>query len=227
MTRANHTGNAPGLRRVPPLRQPEQGMSSQAKSARSVNEQILRAARTLFSEQGYGRTTTSALAREAGIAEGTLFRHFKSKEEVLMALLVQVRDQLMQGLERYLAPLDKTPGYECVLATVNGYYTFATRHKEEFSIIFREASAQFGGGDSHASQIIKATYTFLAARLQNAIVEGQNDGSINAALNSADAASLILALIIGLARGVHFSFIDHTDTLPASLALFCSKALRP
>ncbi len=201
-------------------------MSAHAKSTRSVNDDILRAALELFAEQGYARSTTSALARKAGIAEGTLFRHFKSKEDVLLALLERVRDHLMRGLERYLAPSGKERGYERVLSTVRGYYAFATQHKEEFSIIFREASTQFGG-DAQASQSIKGTYSFLIACLQNAIEEGQRDGSITPACNGADTASLILALIIGLARGVHFSFISPSASLPDSLVLFCSRALKP
>ena len=47
---------------------------------------ILKAAERLFARRGYGGTTTRDLAQAAGVAEGTLFRHFDSKK----AILVQV-----------------------------------------------------------------------------------------------------------------------------------------
>ncbi|MFM7530292.1 MAG: helix-turn-helix domain-containing protein, partial [Nodosilinea sp.] len=40
---------------------------------------ILKAALRLFAQQGYSGTTTRQLAEAAGVAEGTLFRHFESK----------------------------------------------------------------------------------------------------------------------------------------------------
>lgn len=201
-------------------------MNERAESTGPVREQILQAALSLFAELSYNRTTTSALARRAGIAEGTLFRHFKSKEEVLLALLTRVRDRLMQGLERYLAPHSREPGYIRVISTIQGYYTFATQNREEFNVIFREGTAQFGGGDAEAMHVLGSTYTFLTAYLQKAIEDGKADGTISASVNSADTASIILALIVGLARGVHFTFIRNTGTLPASLLEFCARALK-
>ncbi|MGB7057581.1 MAG: helix-turn-helix domain-containing protein, partial [Geitlerinemataceae cyanobacterium] len=44
---------------------------------------ILESAGRLFARQGYDGTTTRALAQDAGVAEGTLFRHFDSKKAIL------------------------------------------------------------------------------------------------------------------------------------------------
>jgi AcrR family transcriptional regulator len=186
-----------------------------------VRELILRAALGLYAETGFARATTGALARRAGIAEGTLFRHFRSKDEILIALLTQVRNRLMEALGKYLGNHRQDPGYERVLSTVQGYYTFATRYREEFSIIFRDTYAH-----EEARQIIGSTYTFLAAYLQKAIEDGQADGTITRELNSADTASIILGACVGLARGVHFSFISESTNIPAELKAFCARALK-
>lgn len=50
-------------------------------------EEILRAAVKLFAERGYARTTTREIAQEAGIAEGTIYKYFTSKQELLFAIL--------------------------------------------------------------------------------------------------------------------------------------------
>jgi len=47
---------------------------------------LLDAARRLFAERGYAATTTAELARAAGMAEGTVFHHFGSKEALLAAV---------------------------------------------------------------------------------------------------------------------------------------------
>lgn len=49
---------------------------------------ILKAALTVFTEKGYSASTTSEIARMAGVAEGTIFRHFKTKKEILLATLI-------------------------------------------------------------------------------------------------------------------------------------------
>lgn len=48
---------------------------------------VLSACLSLFSEQGFERTSTAAIAKRAGVSEGTVYKHFKSKTELLDALL--------------------------------------------------------------------------------------------------------------------------------------------
>lgn len=46
-----------------------------------TRERLVRAALELFTVQGYHDTTTPAIARKAGVAEGTIYRHFASKQQ--------------------------------------------------------------------------------------------------------------------------------------------------
>ncbi|MFC0238120.1 TetR/AcrR family transcriptional regulator [Fictibacillus phosphorivorans] len=48
---------------------------------------ILEAAIDTFSEKGYAASSTSEIAKKAGVAEGTIFRHFKTKKELLLAIV--------------------------------------------------------------------------------------------------------------------------------------------
>jgi len=50
-------------------------------------EKILEAALQLFAEDGYNAVSTSKVARMAGVSEGLVFRHFKSKEGLLNAVM--------------------------------------------------------------------------------------------------------------------------------------------
>ena len=52
-------------------------------------EAILQAALTLFAREGYHATSTSKVAKSAGVSEGLIFRHFGNKEGLLQAILAE------------------------------------------------------------------------------------------------------------------------------------------
>ncbi|WP_234117202.1 TetR/AcrR family transcriptional regulator [Clostridium hydrogenum] len=58
------------------------------KAAENREQEILDAAIKIFSEKGYNAATTSEISREAGIAEGTLFRYFKNKKALLAKIVI-------------------------------------------------------------------------------------------------------------------------------------------
>lgn len=56
----------------------------------SKEQQILDAAIKLFSEKGFSAATTNEIAQEAGVAEGTIFRYFKTKKEILKQVMIRL-----------------------------------------------------------------------------------------------------------------------------------------
>ena len=52
-----------------------------------TRERIVDAAMKLFDDKGFERATTRDIAREAGIATGTLFNYFRSKEALALTIL--------------------------------------------------------------------------------------------------------------------------------------------
>jgi len=56
---------------------------------------ILRAALQLFAEKGFYRTTTKAISKKAGIAEGTLFNYFETKEDLALYFFEQELDEVI------------------------------------------------------------------------------------------------------------------------------------
>jgi AcrR family transcriptional regulator len=64
-------------------------------------EQILETAMRLFIEKGIHGTATSLIAKEAGVATGTLFHHFASKEELVHALYHSIYDSLLKYKEEH------------------------------------------------------------------------------------------------------------------------------
>lgn len=60
-------------------------------------EKIIESAIKLFSGQGYAATSTSAIAREAGVSEGLIFRHFGNKEGLLHAI-IQAGEEVLKHM---------------------------------------------------------------------------------------------------------------------------------
>ncbi|WP_245183627.1 TetR/AcrR family transcriptional regulator [Lentibacillus salicampi] len=52
--------------------------------------EILKAAIELISEKGYYNTSTSEIAERAGVAEGTIFRHYRTKKDLLIKIVKPV-----------------------------------------------------------------------------------------------------------------------------------------
>ena len=57
-----------------------------AGSADLTRQRLIRAALELFTTRGYHDTTTAQIAKKAGIAEGTIYRHFASKQHLVNEL---------------------------------------------------------------------------------------------------------------------------------------------
>ncbi|HVP29037.1 MAG TPA: helix-turn-helix domain-containing protein [Myxococcota bacterium] len=107
---------AAGRRDAGPRARRERRREPEEKRAR-----LLAAARRLFAERGYAATTTADLAREAGMAEGTVFHHFGSKQ----ALLAEVAAEYGRGLAVHmfgaLAPGEGAPTAEAMLRRAFSY----------------------------------------------------------------------------------------------------------
>ncbi|HEX3000772.1 MAG TPA: TetR/AcrR family transcriptional regulator [Methanoregula sp.] len=65
-------------------------------------EAILETALRLFTERGFAGTPTSLISREAGVATGTLFFYFKTKEELIDTLYRRVKSEAAQEMGRGL-----------------------------------------------------------------------------------------------------------------------------
>jgi AcrR family transcriptional regulator len=60
---------------------------------------ILEAALHLFAEKGFFHTTTKAISRKAGIAEGTLFNYFQTKEDLALYFFERELDAVIEWYE--------------------------------------------------------------------------------------------------------------------------------
>ena len=67
------------------------------KDAEERKKEILDVAEKLFAEKGFDYTSTNDILNEIGIARGTLYYHFKSKEDILDAVIDRIIKQLIDN----------------------------------------------------------------------------------------------------------------------------------
>src|ERR1700710_2585190 len=69
-------------------------------------EQLIEVATKLFAKWGYDATTTAAIAEAAGVTEPILYRHFKSKQELFVAIVREMSDQTLANWRTLIADAD-------------------------------------------------------------------------------------------------------------------------
>ncbi|WP_379137249.1 TetR/AcrR family transcriptional regulator [Paenibacillus sp. sgz500958] len=105
-------------------------MSSVSKDKHTA---ILDAAYELFGSSGFYETKMSAVAYQAGIAKGTVYLYFKSKEELFMAVTRRDCEGFLQGLAERLHQQDDLDGKLKVIAEHHlSYYYERKQHTKLF-----------------------------------------------------------------------------------------------
>lgn len=73
--------------------------------ARNARPKIERAALKLFVTEGVDASTTREIADSAGVSEGALYRHYKGKDELALALFMETHNRLSQMMmEAFMQP---------------------------------------------------------------------------------------------------------------------------
>lgn len=64
----------------------------------STQDKVILAAQKIFGEKGYHASTTKEISEEAGLSEGTIFRYFKTKKDLLIGVVAPVIEKTAENL---------------------------------------------------------------------------------------------------------------------------------
>lgn len=109
--------------------------------ATQMREHILGVASDLFSSRGINATSVDTIVAEAGVAKVTLYKYFKSKEQLILEYLRQYDDKLWKRLSERTTSLDKPPR-ESVSTLVNAVLDWIA-DPEFKGFAFMKASVEF------------------------------------------------------------------------------------
>jgi AcrR family transcriptional regulator len=121
-------------------RKPSPGPRARTRGKRERNkeqtkERILEAALALFRQKGLEATTTKEISRKAGIAEGTLFNYFKTKEDLALYFFQKETEDLIQWFGAD-ARLQKAPLPEKLFAILHRQLEYLEPYEEFIGAVF-------------------------------------------------------------------------------------------
>jgi len=128
---------------------------------------ILDAARLVFAELGYGATTVRDIIRRTGLASGTFYNYFKSKEEVFEAIQDQSALELRPRLRE--ERLRAATFADFVEATFRTFFNFVTRDRGSYALMRRHTGINRVRIDSAETL---AGFEELRADLVQAVAKG-------------------------------------------------------
>ncbi len=194
--------------------------SKRAEKKQDKRERIRAAAWELFTTQGYGATTTKQIARQAGIASGTLFLYAKDKAD-LLCLVFQERLQRVSDDQFATVPRD-SPLLEQLLWVFRGVYDNYADHQalaSDFVSIFP------GAKGPNADLLHGTTLAFLQG-IANLVSAAQRRGEVAEDVAPLQAASNIFSLYFGVLLQWLSGFIGFEHVLEPTLRSALELQLR-
>ncbi|NWF58686.1 MAG: TetR/AcrR family transcriptional regulator [Fischerella sp.] len=138
-------------------------------SEAQTRSRILQAARRLFASQGFDGTTTRDLAQAAGVAEGTLFRHFPNKKAILVEVATAGWVEILTDL---LTELSEMGSYKAVAQVMRRRMWNMQKNADLMRVCFMEAQFHPDLRDRIQSEVIAKMTDVAEAFFQTAMDRG-------------------------------------------------------
>lgn len=117
-------------------RKAKEGPSHRRLKPEVRREQIMWSAVKLFSQDGFERTTTKQIAAAAGISEGTIYKYYRSKKEILFSFL---KSEALESLSSLMQEMDAAGGEEVIRKLFANRFELFRRHRKLLKVLFGEA----------------------------------------------------------------------------------------
>jgi AcrR family transcriptional regulator len=144
-------------------------MFTKIKPEQDTRSKILSTARSLFAHRGYDGTTTKELAEKAGIAEGTLFRHFTNKKAILVEVATQGWVELLTDL---LMELSEMANYEAISQVIYKRMLHLGKNYEVMRVCFMEVQFHADLREKIQQEVVTKMTDVAEAFFQTAIDRG-------------------------------------------------------
>ncbi|MBW4540637.1 MAG: TetR/AcrR family transcriptional regulator [Myxacorys chilensis ATA2-1-KO14] len=140
-----------------------------AQTEDQTRTRILKAALKLFARQGYDGTTTRDLAEKAGVAEGTLFRHFANKKAILIEVATQGWIEILTDL---LTELSEMGSYKAVAQVMRRRMMNLHQNADLFKVCFMEAQFHPDLRDRIEEEVVEKMMGVAEAFFETAMDQG-------------------------------------------------------
>ncbi|MCC3774123.1 TetR/AcrR family transcriptional regulator [Streptomyces sp. UNOB3_S3] len=156
----------------------------------STPERLIESTRELLWERGYVGTSPKAIQQRAGAGQGSMYHHFSGKPDLALAAIRRTAEELRAAAEERFA----APG-----TAVERVTAYLRREREVLKGCPIGRLTQ--DPDVMADPVLRApvdeTFAWLRARIAGVLAEGRDRGELDAALDPADTASTVVAVLQG------------------------------
>lgn len=149
-----------------------------AQAARQVRttvrtRQLLVAAARLMERDGSEAVSMQALAQEASVSVGLIYRYFGNKQDLLLAVIVQVLDSLAERVPAAIARAGADP-VERIAAGFGAYCNVIDEHRHAAVLTYRESKSLGPQGRERIKQLEIETFE----PLRHAVADGVESGHL-------------------------------------------------
>ncbi|HEY6122008.1 MAG TPA: TetR/AcrR family transcriptional regulator [Pyrinomonadaceae bacterium] len=169
------------------------------KSVRSINsvrapvgdkrEAILRAAIQVFARNGYFNSKVADIAREAGIADGTVYLYFKSKEEILHSIFDQSMEKAIADGKKQLVGIADAKEKLRRIALLHLERLGSDR---DLAVVFQ---VELRGSTKFMEEFSAAGFAEYLGLIRTTFEEGQRAGVFRTDLNSKIMAKILFGAL--------------------------------
>ena len=113
--------------------------------AQDTRDKLLRAARAVFEEEGYGTASVSRVVERADVSRGTFYLYFDSKQDVFRTLVLEIRDGLLRlQADSALGERRRPSPEQRIEHAVRAYVDFYRRHARMLAVLEQVATYDEG-----------------------------------------------------------------------------------
>jgi AcrR family transcriptional regulator len=156
-------------------------------------DEIMRSAMRLFASRGFHETSMSEVAREARVSKALIFWHFKTKEDLFMAVLNRLIEPYFIDFAEEAGALDERAQ---ILKLVESYLLFVRDNANSVRFFLAQLLHDRKGSDGFAAQVLQL-YDGYRALLVGLVGQAQAKGICSSSYSPEAAAAFLLSALNG------------------------------
>ena len=186
---------------------PQGWRDATSRSERSclIRETLFHAAAEIVGERGYEATSIALITQRAGVAQGTFYNHFESRQDILDQLLPALGKDMLAHVGEYASR--GTTLIECEELGFRGFFSFLRTHPHFFRILNEASSFAPKAYEAHLNLMLEGYMRFFCKGRQRGEVSGFSDRELEVV------AFVMMAARLYLGRYVRQNSID--DDIPS------------
>ncbi|HZR40801.1 MAG TPA: TetR/AcrR family transcriptional regulator [Ktedonobacteraceae bacterium] len=181
-------------------------MASNKNKKTDRRAELLNIAREIFAEKGFEATTISEIVARAGVAQGTFYWYFPSKNSLMVALAKEMRHQIKRTL---LNSYSQSEDLQTMIEkSVTGAFRIMEQYRDVLTII-RFSATHWLGTPSDRERVFSSYYSLIAEMINREQAKGVIADDING--------NVMAVLIVGTVYYAAEECYVYNSTIPVEI----------